>query len=384
MAAGREATQEAVAKLGGRAPSVVIVFATAGHDQQQVLAGVREAAGDALVTGASAEGIIAGGVSDEGSHAVGAMAIASDDLRFTTYSIEHFSGDARACAHDLVGQIRARTRAAKGLLILFPDGLLGNCTELVRTLESELPSGTPIVGATAGDLLTFERTFQYDGDRARSDTVSALFIEGGFDAEIVVTHGCDLVGTERTVTRAEGGFVYRIDDQPAWQFFKGYLDTERDSLEAMHIAHLLLAERLPVSENAFSDDFTVRVPVKLDASVGALYFAAGLVPGTRVQLALRNPEKVCERTVLAARSLRARRPAESPLLVLQFDCAGRGRLLLGDQVTQQLTAPVRREFDDDVAWLGMHSYGEIGPLDGRTYFHNYTAVLCALYPARNA
>lgn len=30
-------------------------------------------------------------------------------------------------------------------------------------------------------------------------------------------------------------------------------------------------------------------------------------------------------------------------------------------------------------WLGSHTYGEIAPVGGRTMFHNYTRVLCALY-----
>ena len=36
------------------------------------------------------------------------------------------------------------------------------------------------------------------------------------------------------------------------------------------------------------------------------------------------------------------------------------------------------------SWIGLHTYGEIGPVAGRTWFHNYTAVLCALYAARTS
>jgi small ligand-binding sensory domain FIST len=32
-----------------------------------------------------------------------------------------------------------------------------------------------------------------------------------------------------------------------------------------------------------------------------------------------------------------------------------------------------------VPWIGLYTYGEIGPIGGRDYFHNYTAVVLAVY-----
>jgi hypothetical protein len=239
------------------------------------------------------------------------------------------------------------------------------------------------VGGTAGDLLAFERTWQYHDGKVATDGIVAVLLGGAVAPEIVVTHGCDLVGAERVVTRAEGGFVHEIDGEPAWSFFKAYLADDTDTLEAMHVSHLLLAERIDTPADGF-DDFTVRVPVKLDAESGALYFAAGIRSGTRVQLALRNADKVCTRAVAAARRILDRREGRRPLLVLELDCAGRGALLFGDETTAKLIDPMQRVFGKDVPWIGLHTYGEIAPVGGRTYFHNYTAVLCALYPRDDA
>ncbi len=382
--AGGEAAREAIAALDGRAPSVVMVFATAGYEQELLLRGVRAVTGDAPLVGCSAEGVITRHGSEEESHVVGVTAIASDEIRFETFFEPGFVDDSRACARALAEQLRARD-ATGSLLLVFPDGVGGNCRELVEVLEHELPREVTIAGGTAGDLLAFQRTWQYHGDRVATGGLSAVLIGGAVRPEVLVTHGCDLVGVERTVTRATGGYVEEIDHRPAWSFFKRYLEddpaVDANGLEAMHLNHLLLAERIGGREEGI-DDFTVRVPVKLDAERGALYFAAGIREGTRVQLARRTPEKVCARAVEGARSLVARRSGETPLVVLDLECAGRGKLLFGDATSDRLVASVRAALGGDgVPWIGLHTYGEIGRVAGRTWFHNYTAVLCALYAA---
>jgi hypothetical protein len=378
--AGREAARAALAPLEGRSPTAVLAFGTAGHDQGALLRGITELTGTAPLVGCSAEGVITHHGSEEASHAVAVAAIQGDGVVARAFFVPGFSTDATIAGHALARQI-AHSGVRGSLLVLFPDGIAGNCTELVRAIEASMPYPVAIVGGTAGDLLTFQRTFQYHGAEVASGGVSALLLAGEIHAEIEVTHGCDLIGGERVVTRADGGFVREIDGLPAWSFFKEYLAEDADTLETLHLSHLLLAERIEDSTPEFGD-FTVRVPVQLDAARGSLYFAAGIASGTRVQLARRNPEKVCDRAAAAARRLLDRRPTERPFLVLDLDCAGRGALLFGGETTQRLFEPVQQVVGKDVPWIGLHTYGEIGPIGGRTLFHNYTAVLCALYAGR--
>lgn len=377
-AAGAEIGKQAVAALEGRAPSIVLLFAAMGHDQSALVRSVREATGGSPLVGCSAEGTISRQGSEEQSHAAVAAAIASDDVTFDHFLVPGFGEDSAGSARALAKEVRASGR--KGLLVVFPDGISGNCRELITTLEAELPDGYVIIGGTAGDTFTFERTCQFRDDVVASGSVSALLIGGAVEPEIAITHGCRLIGTQRRVTRTDGGWVCEIDGEPAWDFFKGYLPDGADTLEAMHVAHLLLTERVTTPDPHFGD-FTVRVPIKLDPARRALYFAAGIATGTPVQLAIRDPDAVCERAVAAAKRLVERRPGETPLLLLQLDCAGRGAVLFGD-ATAQLIAPMQAAVGADVPWIGLHTYGEIAPVGGQTYFHNYTAVLCALYPSR--
>ncbi|HHH27077.1 MAG TPA: hypothetical protein ENK57_01840 [Polyangiaceae bacterium] len=361
------------------APDAVLVFASAAYDQGELLRSIVDQTGDVPLCGCTGEGVITQAGSDECSHVVAVMAIVAPGVTFRTFAVAELGADSEVAGRKLAAQV-ARHATADDLLVLFPDGIHGNCRKLLNALQRGLDNGRPpptIVGGTAGDLFQFERTFQYRDGHVFSDGVAALLISG-VDAELVISHGCDLVGEPQTITKTDGCFIEEIDGQRAWDLFKSYLDDDAETLEAMHVAHLLLAERIqgPVPES-FAP-FTVRVPVRLDATRGALYFAAGLEEGTPVQVALRNPEKVCERAVQAARQLVDERGR--PALILQLDCAGRGRLLFDEETTERIVEPVQRAIGKDVPWLGLHTYGEIAPVGTETLFHNYTGVLCALYP----
>ncbi|MEQ9319505.1 MAG: FIST C-terminal domain-containing protein, partial [Polyangiaceae bacterium] len=85
-----------------------------------------------------------------------------------------------------------------------------------------------------------------------------------------------------------------------------------------------------------------------------------------------------DRAIEAAQRLVTKRGR--PALMLQLDCAGRGRLLFDEQTTARIVEPVQQAVGKDVPWLGLHTYGEIAPVGTETLFHNYTGVLCALYP----
>ena len=46
---------------------------------------------------------------------------------------------------------------------------------------------------------------------------------------------------------------------------------------------------------------------------------------------------------------------------------------------QEIVKPLRQTLGPKTAWLGFHTYGEIAPIAGRPYYHNYTVALCAVY-----
>jgi hypothetical protein len=368
QAAGAAAAREAVGEQR-EPPALVLVFATAGHDQAALIAGVTSVTGDAPLSGCSGAGVISQRGSDEGSHAVSVLALGGVAAR--TVRATNVSADARAAARQLAEQLRP---FEPDLVLLFPDGLRLDSASFLDELHDALP-GVLSAGGLAGEMHRFEQTYQYHDGQVASDSISAVGLRGAFRTEIELSHGCDVVGIEHLVGRTDGPTVLEIDGRPAWSVMREYLDGAGDDLDADSMPYLAVAQ--PVAEG--SDEVVIHVPLRLDKTTGGLFFAGALKTGDRVMMARRDRELICRRAVDVATRMRERNPDRAPAVVLQFDCAGRGNVLFGDRVGAELIEPVQNVLGKDIPWIGFHSYGEIGPIAGRSRYHNYTLALCALY-----
>jgi small ligand-binding sensory domain FIST len=178
--------------------------------------------------------------------------------------------------------------------------------------------------------------------------------------------------------------VLAIDGEPAWSVFRSYLDGDPDELRPLDLVHLCVAERIETKEGADAaaaeyGDMVIRTPLTVDKRRGSLFFPGGLREGTTVQLARRDAQRIHDSVIACGDELAARRPGQTPALVLQYDCTGRGRLVFGNRTSEKIVAPLRRALGHSAPWMGFHTYGEIAPLAAQTYYHNYTVVLCALY-----
>lgn len=357
-------------------PTLVLVFATVGYDQLELLRGIVDVTGAAPLAGCSGTGIITHAGSDESAFCVAVMALSGDGVRVRTAVARDVSRDVRAAADEIAAAVRATPDPR--VLLLFPDGLKANASALLEAIDARLPARLPILGGSAGEVMRFDRTYQYHDGSVLEDAVVGAVLGGAIELDLEVTHGCTLLGLVHEVTNAEDGLVREIDGRPAWDVMKEYVTDPSRGLSAADQPYLCMAQ--PLSGPAGGDgEHLIRVPLGLDESTGALFFPGGLARGDEVTMARRDAEKIAHNAAEAAERLRRRHPDQAPAFVLQFDCAGRGASLYGPNVTSQLIRPVQQVFGADVPWIGFHSYGEIAPLRGRNHFHQYTMALCALY-----
>jgi len=363
----------------GRIPDLTLVFATARYDQNRLLAGVREQTGGGSLSGCSAEGVIAGPESVETDHAVSVMAIASDQFRFEPVLLPGYAEDPSGCGTRLAASIRKGGLDDVVGLILLPDGLTGDCTRLLRALEHDLGTSIPVVGGTAADAMTLEATYQYKDDEVARGAVAAVAVRGRGTMRVAVSHGCEPIGLERTITRAENGWVYEIDDLPAWSVFKEYLDGDPQDLNVDGILHLCVGLPLPEAPGDRSP-FVIRTPLGLDRERGALFFpGGGLHSGQPIRLTRRDQQQITRGARACAETILDSEPGTRPSVVLQFDCAGRGKVLFGSCAADEIIKPLRETLGEDIPWMGFHTYGEIASMRDTAHYHNYTVALCALY-----
>lgn len=369
-AAGAEAARSAQAQAASPA-SLVLVFATVGHDQRALLEGIVAEIGAAPLVGCSGTGVITQAGSDESSFRVAVMVIASDALHVRTVLGRDLSRGVEPAAETIARAVSETVDPR--VVLMFPDGLEANATALLEAIDARLPTKLPILGGTAGEVLRFDRTYQYFDGQVWEDAVAAVVLGGAFELDLEVTHGCTLLGLTHRVTDADGGLVRALDDRPAWQVMREYVSDPEQGLSSADQPYLCVAQPLDSGEHL------IRVPMRLDDATGALFFPGGLVRGDEVTMARRDAERVAHNAIEAAERLQARHVGRRPALVLQFDCAGRGSSLFGPAVTTQLIDPVQRVLGKDLHWIGFHSYGELAPVHGKNQFHQYTMALCAVY-----
>lgn len=376
--AGTEAAAGAVEALGV-APTLAVVFATAGHDQHALLGAIGAAVGPGCqVVGCSGEGVIGAGLSHECDHAVEVMAIALDGATAEAHFVDCYARDSVGAAHALAAKVGPR-EGVIGVLV-FPDGLGGDCSAFLDALHAQLP-GVVIVGGAAGDAMTFERTFQYCNATVGTGAVSAIVLRGKGSLKVDVSHGCTPVGPQQMVTQLDGVWLKRIDDRPAWDVFKAYLDGDPVDLNADGIVHLCVGTAADSSARYVTDPMIIRTPLALDAQTGALLFpGGGLREGQRIRMTRRDGDRIRQSATECARRVAGDQQAP-PAFVFQFDCAGRGKVMFGACAADEIIAPLRRELGTTVPWGGFHTYGEIAQTAGRVAYHNYTVALCAFYDA---
>lgn len=378
--AGREAAQLACAALGGGPAHFCLVFASSGHAPDEVLAGVREAAPEARVSGCSAEGVIAGAVSDESFRAVAVLAVHSDRLSFEPLLVRDYGADPGRAGRALAAQVRERWRGDELALFLLPDGLRGSASDLLEGLDAALPRRLPVFGGAASDALVFERTTQFCDREVASDAVAAWVLRGRGRVDVALSHGCRAIGVERRITSSHGPWVETIDGEPAWEVFRQYLDGDPEDLNTDGAIYLSVG--VPVEGDAGGDAEPLRIctPLGLDKARGALLFpGGGLPPGTPIRLTRRDPDGIRGTARRCAERLAATSGGRPPAFVLQFDCAGRGKQLFGSRAADVLVTPLQQAFGGGVPWLGFYTYGEIAPSGGRTRYHNFTVALCAVH-----
>jgi hypothetical protein len=387
--AGREAAEQALKKAGVSKPDFVFMFASIGYDQRSLLGVVREATGGAPLTGCSAEGTINGEDADESSFSVVVTVISSEELRW-------HNGIARGLVEDDTRAVGKRV--AKDLLphlssdtiglFVFPDGRVDfgvsrdNLDNFFAGLEENLPSERflPIWGGGANKTGGWrEPPHQYCDDEVISGGLSYALLSGKAQASWAISHSVIPIGGERIVTRSKGNVIHEIDGRPAVEVLKEYLPEhaltdDRDWIN--YAVSLALCFRAPSYMK--DEEYVVRGVPAVKLADGSIVVQTVVQEGTSIWFSSRDKQKVATGLDRMAAEIKEQLDGDQPKVVLQFECATRGKDMFREQEKLQFLRQFRRSVDPDVPWAGFYCAGEIGPVEERNNHHLYTSVVLAL------
>jgi len=377
--AGQEAAEKALAVAGVSRPDFVFMFSTVGYPQPAVHAAVREATGGAPLTGCSGEGIIARAIADESNFSVAVMVIRSDELRLKNGLETGLKADPEDVGRRVGEAVQANGDADAALLFVLGDGLTINFDRFYQGFQKTRAGRPrlPLFGGVSADNWAFKQTYQYGDGKVVSDGVAWALLSGSARIHSGVNHGCVPIGGKRRVTRAEGNIIYKIDDRPALDVLKEYLLPEEIDNWGKAVINLCLGFRTPAHIEGY-DEFMIRfIPAK-DDTCGSITIQTEVTEGSEIWMTRRDPDKMAHGLSGLGRSIRADLAGQTPKLVFQFDCCGRGKVILPEPSKLQLLEDLQRQIGLGVPWIGFYTLGEIGPVGSYDCFHNYTAVLAVI------
>lgn len=355
----RHLTADCLEQLGpaaARGAQVGFVYASdhLADSFEDIVARLRQATGIRSWVGALGMGVMGDGRSyfDEPALAVMTAPLATEAMRL----IAPFSGG--ELPPGLIDWTRARPDS---VAIVHGDGRAAGLAEGLGDLAD-------LAGCFAiGGLGSSRVPPRQAAGAVAAAPLSGIALAPDCIAAIGLTQGCSPVGSSRhRITKAEGGLIETLDDQPALHALQAALlelppDERERAARRLHVA-------LPIAGRSESD-YLVRNLVGVDPANGTIAIGDDAEPGRELIFVRRDREAAA--IDLRRMAARTRKAAPDARAALYFSCVARGPNMFPGQHGE---LRLLRAAIGELPLVGLFCDGEI--FDARLY--GYTGVLALL------
>ena len=255
------------------------------------------------------------------------------------------------------------------------EGKMMDATGLMRHLGNILGKDRKIFGGCAGDDATFTGTWIFT-DKEEADEGFALLVldHDKIDMYGRAISGWKPLGKVRTVTKAEGEWLYSLDNQPALELYLRGLGlkmgdgegAQRDFIEAIGLYHPFMA--------IDAGDPVLRTPLAIDQEKDAIRLDFPIPEGKHLQFTLPPDFDIVETVLENAAAVRGEKNTDADALLV-FSCFGRLSAL--GPMAQEENEGLHKIWKAPMA--GFFTYGEFGRDEsGQHEFHSTTCSWVAL------
>jgi hypothetical protein len=372
--AGRDAAGRALERMGSVKPDLTIVFSSIIFDQVQMLKGIRSLTADCPLVGCSDAGEITSTGPDKRSVVV--LTLKSDTLRCTVGLGKSVSKDARRAGQEAAKLAAGLKEQNRHIFMMMPDGLKGNCADIIRGVQEVLGTSFPIVGGSAGDNFLFQKTHQYYNGQVLVDAVAGVLFSGDITVGIGARHGWCPVSKLRMVTRARANIIEEIAGKPAIKIYEDYFDKAVERLSKQPLARMTIMYPLGMTVPG-EDEYLLRNALWVDKK-GALICAGEVPEGSEIRLMMGSEQSIISAAKNAANQALKNMGGAKIKFAILFDSISRSKLL-GRRNRLEIEA-IKAILGEKVPIVGFYTYGEQAPLRaeeniGQSYFHNESIVI---------
>jgi small ligand-binding sensory domain FIST len=356
------AAREAWDRSAGR-PDLAFLFLSDDHleDAAEAAEAVQAEIEPVNLVGCVADGVVARGRELEDGPGAAVWAAALPGAEIVPFHAE------TVAIEDGVAVAGFPALGDAALVALLVDPFSFPVAGFLDRLNAERP-GLPVVGGIAGGGGRLGAAgLILDGEVHDEGVVGVAL--AGVPIVTAVSQGCEPIGRDAVITRAEGNVVFELAGQPALHWVRTQIASLRPEQQALAGRGLLAG--LVIDENKAEyerGDYLIRGLIGVDEEGGSIAIGEQVRVGQTLRLHARDAASADEDLRAA---LMAAGSTGTPAGALLFTCNGRG--------THMFAAPdhdakvVEEALGRPVA--GFFCGGEIGPVGGRAFLHGFTATL---------
>lgn len=364
----------------GRAPALLMVFASPAQPLPEVLPALRAAYPDAALLSASSAGEFTERGEVQGGVSVFAL---YGDFAVDVGMGSGLGADVQQAVSDaLEGLPESREGFPYQVALVLLDVLSGAGEEAALITAALLGDEVRLVGGAAGDQGMI-KTVVGAGERVEHDALVVAKLFSKQPLGLGTCNGHQPLSAPLRVTRAAGNVIHEVEGRPAWEV---WVEQTRAHALARGVDPASLTEAgevfnfVVVYEAGLQmgdQEFKMRSPLSRDAQ-GAMAFACGVPEGAVIRIMYSEGQQQIDSALEAARRARAQLGGAKVAGALVFDCICR-KSILGSKFKDAVAGMTAQLGGAPLA--GFETYGEVAMDSGdMSGFHNTTTVVLA-FPA---
>jgi signal transduction histidine kinase/ActR/RegA family two-component response regulator len=380
-AAGKQAAEAALTRAGLAGPcDLVLLFATARHDQRVLRDSVASVTGPARIYGGGAVGIITNEFFGYAGDQIGVACIWLEGARCDVIIDDGLLEGEEETGVRLGKRLAAMGTTPRSPVMLFYDAIdrtggdvrMKMATWLLAGLQKGLGFFPDLTGAGIMGDHACSPTSQWTGEDMSEHCAMALKFSGDVRIDSVIMHGCRPASQYYTITKAEGPVILEINGKPALRFMDELLGS---SISVDEYPFFLLfginrGERWgEYDENNYASRLCLGIDKERE---GIVMFEPDMVAGTEFQLMYRSLDLDYMQPKIEG--IFDRLKGRKPVFAMYIDCAGRCAGYGGMDIEDAVA--LRKIVADRVPLLGLYTGVEIARIGGQPRGLDWTGVFC--------
>ena len=245
---------------------------------------------------------------------------------------------------------------------------------IIKGMIKAVGNEATIIGGMAGDLDTMLGSVVFTNNSSSKKGAIALIIdEDKIKLKGVAVSGWKAVGTEKTITKAKGSWIYSVDGNPAMDIISKFTGIEVDK-DNENDVFAKVGSFYPLQITQKEGNPVMRPPFLFNKKDKSVMCGGIMEEGSKFRFSLPPDFDVIDAVIESAATIKENNFPEADALLI-FSCIGR-LATLGPMASDELEG-LAKTWNTPMA--GFFSMGEFGRVDGgKPDFHGTTCSWVAL------